>query len=130
MNTAKAVSSKIQEASYSIDADFIKMKKVFRETILLMNKQNLRRDSDSFINGCINNFDISAYKITGGLIGEGYLGCGEQAEFMMLSLKDESYDNDWVFTIEGIYVHYWVEATFKSEKIKIDPWRNKIELMD
>lgn len=98
-------------------ADWWKIFDRFNQTVERLTKSGKRMD-----NGYANNLVRGLHTITGGLFGQKYMGCVEQA-WAVLSAEADSgqhYDDKWTFELSGTDElrlsadnpgpHHWVTA--------------------
>jgi RHS repeat-associated protein len=102
-------------------SDVFKIIQTFRETVQIMTKTSCRHPNPYW-----NNLLAFLHISTGGLLGRDYLGCGGQAEFLNTSLRQEMYEDEWIFEVvpAGPF-HQRSRATSSNPTdpiIIMDPW--------
>jgi len=103
------------------EADVEKMYETFYRTVDDMTEKGLRHPNSYW-----NNFSST--------FGSGYLGCGEQAEYLNEELRKNTYDDVWFFDVKQGFTstgfpHQWSEAipqTSHDPIIVMDPWKDEI----
>ena len=110
------------------EADVSKIYNIFRNSVNTMTEEG-RRFQTSYINNILRTLNMISF----GILGEAYLGCGEQAEELDRDLANKQYDDTWSFTIiagetEAGLPHQWLEV--KSDNpddpiLTIDPWADR-----
>ncbi len=80
-----------------------------------------------------NNFSRTLNNYSGGVLGCGYLGCGEQNDVLVAALNKNKYDDRWDFSWQGRMFplpHQWTRAFSSNPNdpdIILDAWNNKAQ---
>lgn len=112
-------------------ADVVTIRAEFNRSVMEMNQSGMRMSP-----GVFNNFLSTLQQMRDVATGESsrrYLGCGEQAEYVISFLSYLELDDEWTFSIvpQG-FVHFrgFAESTNPDDPLLyFDPWNDKFSII-
>ncbi|MBS1961334.1 MAG: RHS repeat-associated core domain-containing protein [Bdellovibrionales bacterium] len=102
--------------------------KTFNSTVSSMTASGQRSSNPYW-----NNISRTLNNYSGGALGCGYLGCGEQNDVLVAALMKNKYDDVWDFSWQGRLFplpHQWTKAFSSNPNdpdIILDAWNNKAQ---